>query len=91
MIVNGLENVRGFKVTRPGGAFYVFPNIKEMGMSSFDFAMKLLTEARVAVVHGGGLGQSGEGHVRISFSVSDDTIREALRRITGWVDSLSRT
>lgn len=90
MIVNGLEKVRGMRVRRPGGAFYVFPNIKELGMTSFGFAMSLLTEARVAVVHGGGLGQAGEGHVRISFSVSNDAIREALRRITEWVDSLSR-
>ncbi len=50
-------------------------------MSSFDFAMALVKEARVAVVHGSGLGRYGEGHVRISYSTSDENLVEALARM----------
>jgi len=86
MIVEGLKKVPGIRALAPGGAFYVFPNISSFGLSSYDFAMTLLKEAKVAVVHGAGLGSAGEGHVRISFSVADDVIAEALRRLAAWAE-----
>ncbi len=88
MIVDGLKAIPGIETVRPGGAFYAFPNIQSFGMSSFDFAMKLLTEARVAVVHGAGFGEYGEGFVRLSFSTADEVIIEALRRLKAFVEGL---
>ena len=88
MIVESLAKIPGIETVKPKGAFYVFPNIEAYGMSSFDFAIRLLREARVAVVHGAGFGQYGEGHIRISFSAADDVIAEALRRLEGFVKSL---
>ena len=65
----------------PKGAFYAFPNIKGTGLSSNDFAQRLLDEARVAVVPGDTFGTSGEGYVRCSYAASKDTIKEALERM----------
>ncbi|MGI6666537.1 MAG: pyridoxal phosphate-dependent aminotransferase [Bacillota bacterium] len=90
MILEGLKEIPGIRTIAPGGAFYVFPNIACFGLKSFDFAMALLREARVAVVHGAGLGESGEGHVRIAFSAADDVIAEALRRIASWAENRRR-
>jgi aminotransferase len=86
MILQRLAEIPGLATVRPGGAFYVFPNVQAYGMSSFDFTMRLLREARVALVHGAGFGKYGEGHVRISFSVADEVIAEALRRLAAFVE-----
>lgn len=88
MIVDSLAKIPGMKTVKPRGAFYVFPNVQAYGMSSFDFAMRLLKEARVALVHGAGFGEYGEGHIRISFSAADETIAEALRRLAAFVEGL---
>ncbi len=85
LITEGLKNIPGISVCNPGGAFYVFPSIEKFDLSSSEFAMSLLKEARIAVVPGSGLGDFGEGHVRISFSVSDSVIVEALKRLEDWV------
>ena len=77
----GLNEIPGVKCVKPRGAFYAFPDISAFGMTSFDFAMALVKEARVAVVHGSGLGQHGEGYVRISYSTSDENLVEALARM----------
>lgn len=87
-ILERLAKMPGVKTISPGGTFYVFPNIEGFGLSSFDFTLKLLKEARVAVVHGEGFGRHGEGHVRIAFSVADDVIEEGLSRMEEFTKKL---
>ena len=70
------------------GAFYVFPSIKKYGMTSEDFALKLLQEQKVAVVPGTAFGDSGEGYIRISYAYSLDSLKRALERIEAFVKTL---
>ncbi len=79
----------GLKCFEPYGAFYVFPSIKEFGMTSDDFCTSLLKAKKVAVVPGTAFGESGEGFVRISYAYSIDSLREALGRIEEYITSLS--
>ena len=65
----------------PEGALYAFPDISGTGMSSFEFADMLLSKARVAVTPGIAFGDSGEGHVRISFSNSTRLVEKAIERM----------
>lgn len=81
LVFAGLKEIQGFTCVKPEGAFYAFPDVSALGMNSFDFAMTLLRETGVAVVHGSGLGQYGEGHIRISYSTSDENLRTALARM----------
>jgi len=81
LLVKGLNEINGISCHMPKGAFYAFPNITETGLSSEKFAEKLIKEAKVAVVPGSVFGPSGEGFVRCSYSVSTESIIEALDRI----------
>jgi len=72
----------------PQGAFYVFPCIKEFGMSSEEFAARLLQEEKVAIVPGTAFGDSGEGYLRISYAYSIENLREALGRLSKFVKRL---
>ncbi|KEZ48397.1 aminotransferase [Metabacillus indicus] len=74
-------NEIGLPCHLPGGAFYAFPSIKETGLSSEEFAEKLLIEQKVAVVPGNVFGESGEGFVRCSYASSLEQLQEALRRM----------
>jgi aminotransferase len=65
----------------PGGAFYAFPSIKSSGLSSEEFAERLLLEEKVAVVPGNVFGESGEGYVRCSYASSLDSLQEAVKRM----------
>lgn len=69
----------------PFGAFYVFPCIKEFGMTSEEFATRLLQEERVAAVPGTAFGESGEGHLRISYAYSLDNLKKAMERLNRFV------
>ncbi|QQZ11411.1 aminotransferase [Heyndrickxia vini] len=69
----------------PGGAFYVFPNITSTGLSSEEFAEKLLIEQQVAVVPGSVFGASGEGYIRCSYATSIDQLQEAITRIKNFL------
>jgi len=80
VILKGLRDI-GFTCFEPRGAFYVFPSIRKSGMSSDEFAEKLLMEEKVAVVPGSAFGKYGEGHVRCCYATSLPEIEEALRRI----------
>ena len=70
----------------PKGAFYVFPNISSTGLSSYDFASRLLTEAHVVVIPGNAFGPAGEGFVRISYAYSLDSLKEACVRIAKFLE-----
>lgn len=72
----------------PFGAFYIFPNIKEFGMTSEEFATRLLEEEKVAVVPGTAFGDCGEGFLRISYAYSLDDLKEAIGRLGRFVDRL---
>ena len=74
-------NEIGLDCHKPGGAFYAFPSIRKSGLSSQEFAEKLLVEEKVAVVPGDVFGESGEGHIRCSYASSMEQLQEAIRRI----------
>ena len=86
LVFEGLNAIPGVKCVKPKGAFYAFPDISAFGMSSFDFAVALGKKAGVSVVHGAGMGKNGEGHIRISYSTSDENLVEALARIKGFAE-----
>lgn len=69
----------------PEGAFYMFPDIREFGMSSEDFALDLLKEEKVAVVPGSAFGACGEGFIRISYAYSIAELKEAITRIEKYI------
>jgi aminotransferase len=76
----------GLECFEPYGAFYVFPCIKSLGMTSEEFATKLLYEEKVAVVPGTAFGDCGEGYLRISYAYSIDNLKLALERIERFVE-----
>ncbi len=78
----------GLKCFEPFGAFYVFPCIKEFGMSSEEFATKLLEEEHVAAVPGTAFGESGEGYLRISYAYSIDNLKNAIKRLNRFITNL---
>ncbi|MFC5542508.1 MAG: aminotransferase [Bacilli bacterium] len=86
-IVNSF-NEMGLTCHMPGGAFYAFPSIESTGLSSQEFAERLLKEQSVAVVPGDVFGESGEGHIRCSYATSMEELREAMKRIKQFIDSL---
>lgn len=88
LVFEGLNAIPGVKCVKPKGAFYAFPDISAFGMSSFDFAVALGKKAGVSVVHGAGMGKNGEGHIRISYSTSDENLVEALARIKGFAEGV---
>lgn len=75
----------GLKCFEPYGAFYVFPCIKEFGMTSEEFAERLLAEEKVAVVPGTAFGDCGEGFLRISYAYSLDNLKIALDKIKAFI------
>lgn len=81
IIVEGLNRIHGIECPWPKGAFFVFPKIEVFDGKSLDFAKFLASEARVATVPGVAFGSDGEGYMRLSYSASVASIREALSRI----------
>jgi len=84
VIVKGLNDI-GLSCFEPHGAFYAFPSIKVTGMTSEEFAERLLTEEKVAVVPGTAFGECGEGYVRCCYATSLADIEEALSRMKRFV------
>jgi aspartate aminotransferase len=80
-IVNGLNEIPGFRCALPDGAFYAFPNITGTGMSSRELADLLLNEAGVACLSGTAFGSYGDGYLRFSYAASLENIEDALSRI----------
>lgn len=78
----------GLECFEPFGAFYVFPCIKEFGMTSDEFAVKFLQEEKVAVVPGTAFGDCGEGFLRISYAASMDNIKTAMKRLAEFIERL---
>ncbi len=84
VIVGGLREI-GLPTFEPQGAFYAFPHVGHLGMSSEEFCERLLTEERVAVIPGDAFGPSGAGYVRACYATALDKIEEALERIERFV------
>ena len=78
----------GLECFEPFGAFYVFPNIKKYGLTSEEFATRLLQEEKVAVVPGTAFGDCGEGFLRISYAYSLDNLKIALERVKSFIERL---
>ena len=78
----------GLECFEPYGAFYIFPCIKEFGMTSEEFASRFLMEEKVAVVPGTAFGDCGEGFLRISYAYSLENLKEALGRMQNFIDRL---
>ncbi len=78
----------GLECFEPYGAFYMFPCIKEFGMTSEEFAMRFLKEEKVAVVPGTAFGDSGEGYLRISYASSLENLRESMVRLSRFIGRL---
>ena len=91
LLVKGLNEIQDISCITPKGAFYVFPNIKETGITSEKFAEKLLKEGGVAVVPGSTFGDCGEGYIRCSYSVSRECINEALKRIERFMETAHKS
>lgn len=90
LIVAGFNRL-GLSCREPMGAFYAFPCIRSTGLMSEEFCERLLYAERVAVVPGTAFGQGGEGFIRASYCYSTDHIKEALRRIGRFLDTLQNT
>lgn len=86
LLCDGLNAIDGITCYRSQGAFYLFPNIKSFGLSSTDFAAKLLEEELVAVVPGVAFG--AEGYMRLSYATSDETIKKGIERIARFCKKL---
>lgn len=86
-VLNEFEKM-GMTCFTPYGAFYAFPSIKKYGMTSDEFASRLLQEVKVAVVPGTAFGSCGEGFLRISYASSLDDLKTALGRIANFVNKL---
>ncbi|WP_412062904.1 pyridoxal phosphate-dependent aminotransferase [Rubrivirga sp. IMCC45206] len=87
LIVDGL-NAAGLPTFEPEGAFYAFPDITSTGLSSEDFAQRLLQEEHVACVPGSAFGPSGEGYLRCSYATAIDQVEEAVTRIARFADKV---
>ena len=84
--VNELNKIDGIKCLMPKGSFYLFPSIKDTGISDDRvFADRLLKEAGVACLAGSSFGEYGEGHLRLSAATSFEALEEALIRIRKFV------
>ena len=83
-------NEMGMDCFEPFGAFYIFPSIKKFGMTSDEFANRLLREEELAVVPGTAFGASGEGFVRISYAYSIENLKEGIKRIKHFIQNLDK-
>ena len=84
LVVGGLNRIPGITCRKPAGAFYVFPNVSSLGMTSKAVEKRLLEEAGVAALAGTSFGSGGEGYLRLSYANSRENLREALNRIKAW-------
>ncbi len=74
-------NEMGLPTVKPKGAFYIFPRIKDTGLTDHEFSELMLREARVAVVPGSAFGKAGEGYIRISYATAYEQLEEAMDRM----------
>lgn len=80
----------GLPCVEPEGTFYLFPDISASGLTSEEFCERLLREGRVLAIPGNAFGESGEGHIRICYAYSEESLREALRRLAAFWTKVAR-
>lgn len=88
-LVHAFEEM-GLDCFEPEGAFYIFPSIKKFGMTSEEFATRLLNEQKVAIVPGSAFGECGEGYLRVSYAYSIEELKEALGRLDTFIKGLEK-
>jgi aspartate/methionine/tyrosine aminotransferase len=88
IMVEGLNQIKGVRCLKPGGAFYCFPNVSRVPMKSKPLADLLLNEAGVAALSGTAFGKFGEGYLRLSYANSVENIREALQKMKRVIEGL---
>jgi len=89
-LVRGLNAIEGIDCLLPGGAFYVFPSIRGLGMPAREVATRLLDEGGVAALSGTAFGVHGDGHLRFSYANSIENLDKALERLAEFVPALIR-
>ena len=89
-LIVGALNGMGLECLEPKGAFYAFPCIKSAGLSSDEFAERLLFEEKVAVVPGNVFGKCGEGYIRCSYATSLQNIQQAMERMARFVQKVNQ-
>ncbi|GGA33160.1 pyridoxal phosphate-dependent aminotransferase [Okeania sp. KiyG1] len=89
VIVEGLNSIGGINCGKPAGAFYAFPNVKQLSISCEKLADYLLSEAGVALLPGTAYGNFGDGYLRLSYANSIENIREGIRRIKMAIEKFS--
>lgn len=87
-LVKALNEIDGITCCMPRGAFYAFPDISSFGLTSKEFADRLLDEEGIALAWGTSFGEYGEGHIRISYATSLDNLKEAVVRIKRFTEKL---
>lgn len=87
--VQAVRAIPGLETPSPGGAFYLFPSIHKTGLSSSEFAARLLEEEAVAVLPGPNFGAEGEGYIRISYASSPARLSEGLARIASFCERVT--
>ena len=90
VIVDGLNAIPGISCVQPGGAFYVFPNVRGLGPSSKELEASIMDRAGVACLSGTAFGGFGEGYLRLSYANSVDNIRGALEAIEAALPEIAR-
>jgi aspartate/methionine/tyrosine aminotransferase len=88
VMVAGLNQIPGVSCVEPGGAFYVFPNVSELGVPTKELAARLLGEAGIACLSGTAFGRYGEGYLRLSYANSVENLRAALEIMAAKVAEL---
>ena len=91
LLVEGLNNLPGVTCIKPGGAFYVFPNISSTGMDDETFAKHMLENAGVSLLPGSNFGVNGKGYARLCYATSQENIIEGLRRMKEYLEGGNRT
>ena len=89
-LVKELNSIEGISTNHPTGAFYIFVNVKSLGMTSMEVSEYLLEHAKVAIVPGSAFGSEGEGYLRISYATKMEQLEEACRRIREAVAQLRK-
>jgi len=88
LLVEGINSIPGITCTSPKGAFYAFADITSFGITSSEFATRVLEEHGVALLPGSDFGPNGEGFVRLSFASSENRLEEAIRRLRDFCGSI---
>ncbi len=88
VVVNGLSKIDKIQFVVPKGAFYIFPRIKDLNMSSIEFCNRLLDETGIAVVPGNAFGDNGEGFIRLAYAQSEEELEESMVILKDFVEKL---